>query len=264
MGASIAGVDLSHPVEADVRKVIKQAFVEHIVLLFRNQKLDPASQVRFTEWFGEVEPHPLRTRRTVDGYEGVLILENQPGQPGARNDYWHSDISHAEKPPLASVLHAKQVPPGKGDTLFCNMYHAWDTLSDGMRTSLADLRAWHSGAATQRRNQEINDGKDIPSVPDPRLQPIARTHPESGRKALYVNPHFVTHFEHMSVAESKPLIEFLESHSTKPENIYRHQWQVGDVLIWDNRAAMHYAVRDYTPEDRRLMHRTTAAGDVPY
>lgn len=127
------------------------------------------------------------------------------------------------------------------------------------------MKAWHDGAATMaRNNNEKNDGLAITEVPPPHLHPVVRTHPETGKKALFVNPHFVTHFEDMTVAESRPLIDYLEKHSSRHENIYRHSWQAGDVLMWDNRAAMHYAVLDYTPEDRRLMHRTTAAGDTPY
>lgn len=177
----------------------------------------------FTEQFGKVEPHPLRTRRTVDGYPGVLILENQPDKPGARNDYWHSDISYADRPPLGSVLYAKLVPQGKGDTMFCNMHHAWDGLSDEMRRMLDGIQAWHSAAATQKRNNlETNDGNEIKAVPQPRLQPVARTHRDTGRKALFINPHFTTHFEDMSEDESKPLLVFLIVHSTRSENVYRH------------------------------------------
>lgn len=264
LGVQINDIDLSNPVAQDTAKEIKQAFNDHAVLVFRGQHLDAAAQSTFTEIFGKVEPHPLRTRRTVDGFPGVLILENQPDKPGARNDYWHSDISHAERPPLSSVLHARVVPKGKGDTMICNMYRAWDELSPGMQRMLDGMRAWHSGAATQQRNNlEHNDGHEIKAVPKPRLHPVVRTNPDNGRKALFVNPHFTTHFEDMTEAESKPLLDYLVAHSTQPEAIYRHQWQEGDVLMWDNRATMHYAVRDYTPQDKRLMYRTTAAGDVP-
>lgn len=265
LGAQVDNVDLSRPLSQDVAAAIKTAFADYQVLLFREQNLDAAAQVSFTERFGKVEPHPLRTRRTVDGYPGVLVLENQPGKPGARNDYWHSDISHSERPPLGSVLHARIVPKGKGDTMFCNMYRAWNELSEGMRRMLDGMRAWHSGAATQRRNNlEVNDGNKISSLPQPRLHPVARTHPDTGRKALFVNPHFVTHFEDMTELESKPLLDFLTAQATRPENFYRHGWQEGDVLMWDNRVTMHYAVRDYGPDDRRLMYRTTAAGEIPH
>ncbi len=264
LGARVSDVDLSKPLSEADRAALKSAFNAHLVLVFSGQDLDAPAMIAFTENFGKVEPHPLRTRRSVDGYPGVLILENQPDKPGARNDYWHSDISHAERPPLATILHAKVVPPGRGDTMFCNMYQAWEELSDGLRDLLANKRAWHSAAATQRRNNsERSDGIAIKSVPDPRLHPVARTNPDTGRKSLFVNPHFVTHFENMTEEESRPLLDFLIAKATRPEAIYRHSWQAGDVVMWDNRATMHYAVRDYSPEDRRLMHRTTAAGEVP-
>jgi len=264
LGARVEGVDLSSPLSDDVVAELKQAFADHLVLVFGGQSLEAAEHVRFTEYFGAVEPHPLRTRRTVDGFPGVLILENQPDKPGARNDYWHSDISHSERPPMATILHAKVAPEGKGDTMFCNMYRAWDDLSDGMRAMLDGRRAWHSGAATQKRNNlEKNDGHEIKAVPNPRLHPVARTNPDTGRKALFVNPHFTTHLEDMTEAESQPILDYVIAQATKPENIYRHSWRDGDVVMWDNRATMHYAVRDYNPEDRRYMHRTTAAGEVP-
>lgn len=264
LGARVRGLDLAQPLGDDVVASLKELFYRHLVLVFSEQDLEAAAHVSFTEHFGRVEPHPLRTRRTVEGFPGVLILENQPDKPGARNDYWHSDISHSERPPMATVLHAKVVPRGKGDTMFCNMYQAWDDLSAGMRSMLEGKRAWHSGAATKRRNnQENNDGHEIKAVPDPRLHPVARTHPETGRKALFVNPHFVTHLEDMTPEESKPILDFLYAQATRPENIYRHGWQAGDVVMWDNRVTMHYAVRDYEPEDKRYMHRTTAAGEAP-
>lgn len=264
LGVQVDDIDLSKPLSADVAAALRQALDEHVVLLFRGQDLDAAAQVAFTEYFGEAQPHPLRTRRTVEGFDNVLILENQPDRPGARNDYWHSDISHAEAPPLGTILHARVVPEGKGDTMVCNMYRAWETLSPGMRRMIEGLNAWHSAAATQRRNNlEHNDGNEIRSVPDPRLHPVVRTMPETGRKALFVNPHFVTHFEDMSEAESKPLLDYLIAHAARPENVYRHRWRAGDVLMWDNRASMHYAVRDYLPSDHRLMHRTTIAGARP-
>lgn len=264
LGARIDNIDLSKPLDEKTAEAVKQAFYEHVALLFRGQDLNAPTQIAFTKHFGEAQEHPLKTRRTVEGYPSVLILENQPDKPGARNDYWHSDISHAECPPKGTILHSKIVPEGKGDTMICNMYAAWDSLSVGMQKMIGGLRAWHSAAATQRRNNlENNDGIEIKKIPDPCLHPVVRTNPETGRKALFVNPHFVTHFEGMTEAESKPLLDYLIAHSTQPENIYRHHWRAGDVLMWDNRATMHYAVRDYSPHDRRLMHRTTAAGDAP-
>ncbi len=265
LGAEVRGVDLARLDEAE-RAAIHEAFHEHLVLMFPDQDLPAGAQVEFTEQFGPVEPHPLRTRRTVDGFPAVLILENRKGQPGARNDYWHSDISHAERPPAVSVLHARQVPDGRGDTMFCNMYRAYEALSMGLRETLRDLRALHSGMVTYARSLEHNNARTIDSaeIKPPRAHPVVRTHPRTGRAALYVNPHFTIGFEGMTEDESRPLLNTLYEVSVKHENIYRHRWRVGDVVMWDNRCTMHYAVRDYTEDMERLLHRTTAAGDVPY
>ncbi len=264
IGMEVLGVDLSQPLGDNVAGAIREALFEHCTLLFRGQDLEPAAQVRFTELFGPCEPHPLNTRPTVPGHPQVLILQNRPGKRGARNDYWHSDISHAPQPPSASILHAREVPEARGDTLICSMYAAWGQLSAAMQAMLAPLRAEHSGEPTLRRSAEAGtDALPITQVPPPSLHPVARTHPGSGRKALYVNPHFTTRFEDMSVEESRPLLDFLARHATRPENVYRHRWAVGDVLMWDNRCTMHYAVRDYDESMPRLMHRTTAGGERP-
>jgi len=263
-GMEVMGVDLSGPLSNADSAAIQDALYQHCTLVFRDQDLPPGDQIRFTELFGPAEPHPLNTRRTVEGFPQVLMLENRPGRRGARNDYWHSDISHAAKPPSASILHAREVPEGRGDTLICNMYAAWDTLSEAMREMLSSVRAVHSGEATVRRAQEANtDALPIAEVPAPSVHPVGRTHPHSGRRALFVNPHFTTGFEDMTPEESAPLLEFLVSHATRPENIYRHRWARGDVLMWDNRCTMHYAVRDYDEDMPRLMHRTTAGGEPP-
>ena len=264
-GLQVLGVKLSEALEEDVKAAIRDALFNHCALVFRDQDLQPSAQVRFTQLFGEAQPHPLNPRPTVPGMPQVLLIQNRPGKRGARNDYWHSDISHAARPPAVSILHALEVPVSRGDTMVCNMYSAWEQLSPGMRGMLSKMRAEHSGEASARRNQleADTDGLQIVNVPAPNLHPVARTHPHSGRVALFINPHFTTRFEDMTREESLPLMNFLTRQATQPENIYRHRWAVGDVLLWDNRCAMHYAVRDYDENMPRLMHRTTAAGEAP-
>jgi taurine dioxygenase len=264
LGAEIRGVDLSRPLDAAGVDVIRRAFVDHIVLTIRGQSLPPAAQIAFTEHFGAVEPHPLASRPGHPDHPQLMVLENRPGKPGARNDFWHSDISHAEHPPAVSLLHAMEVPEGRGDTLFCNMYSAYEQLSPVFQQLLENLRALHSGEATAKRNrEEASDALQITEVPSPVAHPVVRTHPDSHRKALYVNPFFTQRFTDMSESESAPVLNYLHGLATRPENLYRHRWAKGDVLMWDNRCAMHYAIKDYDENMRRYMHRTTAAGDRP-
>ena len=266
MGAEVRGVDLSEPLDDRVVERIRSAFLEHLVLVFRGQTLTPFEQVAFTERFGRVEPHPLRPRPSHTDHEGVFILENRPGLRGARNDIWHTDLSHEKCPPAASVLHAIEAAENRGNTMFCNMYAAYESLSAGMRKMLDSVHAIHSGEVTAQRfsNEPNTDALPVAFVPPPVSHPVVRSHPETGRKALYVNPLFVVQLEHMTEDESEPVLEYLYAAATRPENVYRHRWRTGDVLMWDNRCAMHYGVYDYGETMSRIMHRTTAAGDQPF
>ena len=264
LGAKVTGVDLSRDLDGDAFAAIHQAVLEHLVLYFPGQDIPPAAQVSFTERFGAVEPHPLKSRAGHPDYAGLLVLENAPEKRGARNDFWHSDITCADAPPSLSVLHALTVPDGKGDTMFCNMYAAWDGLPEELKERLDGLTADHSGEAIRSRNNadDTDGNKDI-DVPPPEVHPVARRHPETGRRALFTNRFFTTNFSDMTPEESAPLLAELEERATVPENVYRHQWRAGDVLIWDNRCTMHYAVYDYDETEPRRLHRTTAAGDRP-
>jgi taurine dioxygenase len=263
LGAEIAGVDLARLDDALFAE-IKAAFHEHIVLVFPDQQLTPDQQVAFTARFGPVEEHPLKSRPGLPAHPEVLVLVNQPGNRGARNDIWHSDISFSDTPPLGSVLYGIEVPEGYGDTMFCNMRAAYAALSPALQAMLRPLKARHSAAGlAQRNNAGDGNASPIAQVPDPAVHPVVRTHPGTGLPALYVNPWFTLCFDGMSEAESRPLLDFLASQATGPENVYRHRWRRHDVVMWDNRAAMHYAVRDYDESQVRIMHRTTALGDRP-
>ena len=264
LGAEVHGVDLSEDLDSVTLNSIKESFHENIVLLFRKQSLTPEQHVDFTSFFGPVEAHPLGSREGAQAQPEILVLENRADTPAPRNDFWHSDISFAKCPPLGSVLHALEVPgEGLGDTLFCNMYKVFEELSPGLQKTLEGLRALHSAEALVRRNNaNDNNAKPITSVPGMVSHPVVRTHPETGRKALYVNPYFTESFEGWTPAESRLLLEWLTKLATRQENIYRHRWRQGDLLMWDNRCAMHYAVYDYGSKPR-LFHRATAAGDRP-
>ena len=263
LGAEVAGAGLAR-LSSDEFAQIRRAFLQHLVLVFRGQKIRPLQQVAFTERFGPVEPHPLGSRLGHEEHPAVLVLENRPGKPGARNDFWHSDITFGEEPPLCSVLHALTVTPGRGDTLFCNMYAAYENLPTGVKSEIGGLRAVHTSLPLAERNKEAgSDALLIRDVPPPVEHPVARTHPETGRKAIFVNPYFTSHIAGVSAERSRQLLDALQAEATKPENIYRHRWQPGDLVMWDNRSTMHYGVYDYDDSMPRLMHRTTAAGDRP-
>ena len=259
LGAEISGVDLSHPLDDDVFAEIQQAFHDHLVIFFRDQTIDIADQVAFTERFGPIEPHPLGIRG-LDDHPAVMVLENRPGKRAPRNDFWHSDISFAEKPPALSMLYSIEATEGRADTMFCNMYAAYEELSERLRTILDGLEAVHD--ADQLVN-EVPSRVQARDVPPGVVHPVVRTHPGSGRRALYINPYYTSHFLGMTREESQPLLKFLYDHATRHESIYRHKWRIGDVLMWDNRCTMHYAVRDYDDSLPRYLHRTTAAGDRP-
>lgn len=263
MAAEIAGLDPARPLTEAEQTALRAALAEHLVLLFRGQSLAPPAQIAFTEVFGAAEPHPLPTHRDATHPE-LLVLRNRPGAPGRRNDIWHTDITFAACPPAAAVLQALEVPDARGDTLFANLQAAYNGLSAGMRATLGPLRAVHSAVTEVRtRNRGVDNAGLAARTPAPVTHPVVRRHPETGRPALFVNPYFTKAFAGMSEAESRPLLDYLSSHATRPEYLYRHRWRAGDLLVWDNRATMHYAVHDYDETMPRLMHRTTAAGDRP-
>lgn len=260
LGVEIGGVDLSKPLDAGTVAEIRELYLENIVVVFPKQKLEPQDLVRFIENFGKAEPHPLGSRRGVEQFPQVMVLENKKGKLGPRNDLWHSDISYGEIPPLGSALYAIEVTQGRADTMFNNMYAAYDGLSAGLRKTLDGLTAVHTAEALVR---EVPSRLSVTQAPPGVEHPVVRTHPETGRKALYVNPWYTTHFVGWTPDESRPLLDYLIAEATRHENIYRHHWRVGDFLMWDNRCAMHYGVRDYDDTMPRFLWRVTAAGDRP-
>ena len=265
LGIEVCDVDLNN-ISNQTSEDLLDLYNKHLVLMFRDQNLSPAAQIAFSELFGQVNPHPLRTRPSVDGFPQVLILENQLGRPGAPNDYWHSDISHAKKPPSATVLHSLTIPEGRGDTMLCNMVRAYENLSTNVREVIQELKALHSGMATLERSvRSASDARPIdPSeIKPPQAHPIVRKPKGTNQSAIYVNPHFTIGVEHLEAEEGNWILNNLYKIATQPENIYRHQWCVGDVLVWDNRRTMHYAVRDYTEDMPRKLHRCTASGEIP-
>ncbi|MBH62894.1 MAG: hypothetical protein CL569_10700 [Alphaproteobacteria bacterium] len=260
LGAEITGVDLSQPIDDGVFTEVRAAFHDNLVIVLPGQNIMPENLVTFTEKFGPAEPHPLGSRRGLDDHPHVMVLENQPGKLGPRNDFWHSDISFDEVPPLGSILYAIEVTEGKADTMFCNMYEAYEGLSAGLKATLDGMTAEHSAEKLVR---EVPNRLSVDVAPPSVTHPVVRTHPDTSRRALYVNPHYTLNFTGWTPEESQPLLDMLTAQATRPENTFRHHWKVGDVLMWDNRCAMHYAVRDYDDSMPRLLYRATAAGDRP-
>ncbi len=262
LGAEMIGFDLAKPLPDDQQAFIKAALRDHVVLCFRDQSLGPEAQIALTAIFGEVEPHPVSPHH-LPGHPEVLVLPNRPGSPGRRNDFWHSDITFSPCPPAASLLHALEVTEGHGDTLFCDMCAAFDDLSPGLQTLLRPLRALHSIQGTEFRQRAHSKlAKDEPE-PVPVEHPVVCRHLESGRATLFVNSYYTDRFADMTAAESQPILDHLADRATRPENVYRHRWRAGDVIVWDNLRSMHYAVYDYDETMPRHLHRTTAKGHRP-
>ena len=269
LGAEIFGADLADNLTNQVYGEIHQAFLDYQVLFIRDQKLPPPQQAAFARRFGPLNDYPF-----VEGLkEAPEIIEiiKEPHETKNFGGVWHSDTTYLEEPPLGTALYALEVPSAGGDTMFANMYEAYETLSDGMKNMLDPLVGVSSAAL--RRTGGRAAGMDYKSsMTATNLDkadeimaehPVVRTHPETGRKALYVNSAHTVRFVGMTEAESKPLIDFLITHAVRPEFTCRFRWDVGTLAIWDNRCVQHFAINDYHGERRRV-HRATITGDRPY
>jgi len=274
MGAEISGVDLAR-VDDDAFKKIRDAFHAHQVLVIRDQDLTPASQIAFSLRFGALEDQ-LNAHYTVENHPEVLILSNdmKDGKPIGLidgGDFWHSDSSHRDKPSMATMLYAVKNPTQGGDTEFANMYAAYENLSDDMKRRIAPLKGVHAVSKLKNKRVSVSarrpDGKDFyerqKSLPD-QIWPLLRTHPVTGRKALYISPRFTIGIQGVAEEESDEILDFLFAHQIRPEFIYRHAWRDHDLVTWDNRCVIHHATGGYAYPDVRTMHRTVIAGDRPY
>ncbi len=253
LGAEIRGLDLADVDPAEFA-AIQSAFLEHHVLAFRDQKLTPEQQIAFGRRWGELSIHPIVPH--LDGHPEIVPITNS-GKKRSLTEIWHSDVSFDPTPPKASGLLVVEVPPFGGDTLFANQHLAYDRLSGGMKAMLSGLRAIHSGAGLGAAMGKAETWREHGQV-----HPVVRTHPETGRPALYVNPGFTVAFEDMTIAESKPLLDLLHAAGHAPDVCYRHRWQPGDLVMWDNRSVQHHAVHDHG-DAIRTMHRITIIGDAP-
>ena len=272
LGAEVVGLDLSLPLDAADFARLHRAHLAHHVLVFREQHITPAQQVAFSRRWGPLQIHVLRQFQLPSEPE-MLVVSNirENGRPiglGDAGHFWHSDLSYKEKPSLGSMLHAQELPAEGGDTLFANQHTAWESLPAHLQRAVRHLKAEHSYLARYADLQKKNPWRpnltqaQIDEV-KPVVQPVVRTHPETGRLALFVSEHFTTRIVGVPEDERRALLAELFDLSTRAEHVYRHRWQPHDMVFWDNRSVMHLAAG--CPDDqRRTLYRTTIEGDAPY
>jgi len=263
LGAEVSGIDLARPLaDAEIAE-LRRLWLEHLVLFFRGQALDERQYMAFAERLGEPVEYPLV--KGLAGFPKIIEVKKLEHERAAFGAIWHTDTAYLERPPMASMLLAREVPPHGGDTLFANMYLAFESLSPAFRKLLEGLKAVNSSAkadASKTREDRIRTDGAETRADFVSEHPVVRTHPESGRKALYVNSGHTVRFAGWTEEESAPLLRFLFEHQTRPEFTCRFSWQPGSIALWDNRCALHNPVNDYHGY-RRLMLRITLAGDVP-
>jgi len=264
LGAEIHGVDLSGDLAEDLVGEIRRALLRHLVVFFRDQRLEPAHLVAFARRFGRLSHYPF-VAGMPDQPEVVEIVKN-PDETVNFGGLWHTDTSYLPEPPLGSVLYAKEVPAVGGDTLFANMYMAYEALSDDVKECLEGRRGINAADKAEAASTRVHRIAERPSSGDATklvaTHPILRTHPETGRKALYCSAAHTVSIEGMDPKESKRLLEHLYEVQQRPQHCCRFHWEVGSVAFWDNRCTQHNALNDYQGY-RRVMHRTTIAGDSP-
>jgi len=259
IGAEIFGVDLGAKISARQFQAIHQALLDHQVIFFRDQKMSVDQQKAFVRQFGELHIHP-GPRFPIDGHPEILGIWADENSKRVSGEEWHSDVSCEPKPAMASMLYIHEVPKNDGgDTLFASMYAAFEALSDPFKRFLAGLTALHTGAAAYGGGRSPIAATNIPSAE----HPVIRTHPETGRQALYVNRYFTSHIAQLSRSESNAVLEYLYGHAEKVEFQCRFKWRANSVAFWDNRCVQHKVIWDYFPY-RRNGHRITVSGDRPF
>ena len=259
IGGEIHGVDLSRPLDEPTFKKIHDALTEHQVIFFRDQHLTVEQHKAFGRRFGELVAHPAAPG-LVDGHPEVLVIHADEKSKYVAGEEWHSDVSCDPEPPMGSMLYMHELPPVGGDTLFASMYAAYEALSDPMKRLLEGFTAMHEGEHVYRGRYGLDDpGKLYPKAE----HPVIRTHPVSGKKALFVNCRFTTRIVQLKRAESDALLQFLYRHVETPEFQCRFRWRVNSIAFWDNRCVQHHALWDYYPP-RRHGHRVTFHGDKPF
>ena len=264
LGAIIEGVDLSEPLDDTTYTAIKQALLDNLVIFFRDQDITPEQQVAFGKRFGELHIHPFIPN--LEGHKEIIRLYAKTGEQEMLRlaNSWHEDLSYTYDPPLAAILRGVQIPSRGGDTMWVNLYKAYDTLSEKMKEIVESLSAWHDVTKTYRRQELQRKGgpdqyKGTFEKTPPALHPIVKTHPETGKKLLYISELTTTHIEGLREPESDALLQMLFRHMDWKELHCRFYWERNSIAMWDNRCTAHYAVRDYT--EPREMHRVTVLGE---
>ena len=265
LGALISGVDLREAISADLAAEVRQALLQHQVIFLRDQDLTPAQFLRFARAMGTPVEYPFV--KGIEGYPEIIEVKKLEHERTNFGGVWHTDTAYLEQPPMGSMLLARELPPYGGDTLFANQYLAFESLSPTLQSILAGLRAVNSSAkadVSKTREDRIKggDGRDDARQEYNAEHPVVRTHPETGRRSLYVNLAHTVRFAGMTEEESAPLLQYLHQHQVRPEFTCRFAWEPGSLAFWDNRCALHNPVNDYHGF-RRLMHRITLAGDRP-
>lgn len=266
IGAEVSNLDLARPLSDAQFEQLYHAMIRHLVLFFRQQPLTPVQHRALAARFGDLHIHPVYPHAA--DVEEIIVLDTHDNNP-PDNDNWHTDVTFIDTPPAGAILAAKQLPDSGGDTLWASGIAAYEALSAPIKTLLSGLQAEHDFTKSfqefKHRGSEAEHArwkKAVASNP-PLLHPVIRTHPVSGKQALFVNEGFTTRIVDLTQKESDALLAFLFAHITKPEFQVRWRWQQDDVAIWDNRVTQHYANADYLPQ-RRIMHRATILGDKPF
>jgi len=269
LAADIEGVDLAGALTPELIAEIKDGWAKHLVLRFRGQRLSDDDLMRFSRQLGELDHAPIAAASSPDARDYVMVISNVVengqaiGQLGAYEAIWHTDMSYIAEPPMASALYSLEVPPSGGDTGFCNMYLAYETLPADLKRQVEGRLCRHDAS----RNSAGELRRGFVDAPDPSQtvgadHPIVRTHPVTGRKALFLGRRRNAYIPGLPLGESEALLEALWAHAAKPEFSWYQQWRVGDLILWDNRCVMHR--RDaFDPDARRVMHRTQIKGDRP-
>ena len=266
LGAQIEGVSVSEPLSDVQTAFIKKIWHEHHIVLLREQNAEPREIIEFAGNFGDLDDHASTPYYRLENFPQLMEITTRPinGRPSETRNVgrnWHSDYSYTQRPAAASMLFCVEPAPVGGDTMFCNMVKAYETLSKPMQKIVDELHSVYDISLTaglfQRDPKEVEETRKLNP---PIAHPTVRVHPESGKKALYVSER-VSHFHGMTSEESKPLIDYLCYHATRPENVYRHVWRAGDLLCWDNRTTMHVALADFDLTQTRHMLRATLLGE---